>query len=339
MTDVLNVSYTGDILAHRRCPRAWAYEKYVGFEPYEQSQAMEGRLVHHAMEWLTKQYDPELNSHASKNELEAQLKKYFRVLWARGIRTKFQSKQETLDRILNHLFPNNNMHLTVKAAIEGAKHTEYELKAVKAILRDDFFGKSRMVLTGVLDLVVQQRNALSYQQQWQWNDRENLIGEVVDSLIMAHENDLEIWDYKATKSDTEHVKDYVIQLLTYAELYKERSGKLPVRCVLYFVNEDNNSQHLLAIPIDEDILKIAQNWTINEAKKLRRTTKKFEENPIQIQGGYLDWHDQYPVGSRMDRLLKQQCTSCNIRFDCEEYIGFLGDRNHPDIDILNVNKN
>jgi len=52
MTDVLEVSYTGDILAHRRCRRSWCYEKYAGFYPYEQVQAMEGRLVHHAMEWL-----------------------------------------------------------------------------------------------------------------------------------------------------------------------------------------------------------------------------------------------------------------------------------------------
>ena len=47
MNDVIEVSYTGDLLAHRRCPRAWAYEKHAGFVPYEQVQAMEGRLLHH----------------------------------------------------------------------------------------------------------------------------------------------------------------------------------------------------------------------------------------------------------------------------------------------------
>jgi hypothetical protein len=31
MSDVIEVSYTGDLLAHRRCARAWAYEKYAGF--------------------------------------------------------------------------------------------------------------------------------------------------------------------------------------------------------------------------------------------------------------------------------------------------------------------
>lgn len=41
MSDVIEVSYTGDLLAHRRCARSWAYEKYTGFQPYEQVQAME----------------------------------------------------------------------------------------------------------------------------------------------------------------------------------------------------------------------------------------------------------------------------------------------------------
>jgi hypothetical protein len=71
MTNVIEVSYTGDLLAHRRCPRAWAYEKYAGFHPYEQVQAMEGCLIHHAMEWLTAFFARE-KRHASRAELENQ---------------------------------------------------------------------------------------------------------------------------------------------------------------------------------------------------------------------------------------------------------------------------
>src|SRR5262249_11910959 len=39
MNTVIEISYTGDLLAHRRCARAWAYQKYAGFHPYEQVQA------------------------------------------------------------------------------------------------------------------------------------------------------------------------------------------------------------------------------------------------------------------------------------------------------------
>src|SRR5437016_5451629 len=134
VNDVIEVSYTGDVLARRRCARAWAYEKYAGFHPYEQVQAMEGRLIHHAMEWMARRYR-ETRQHVALGELDDQLKHYFRVLWARGLRTAFTSKQETLDRIKSNLFPSGRIHSTIKAAIEGAQHTEYELRAVRKLVR------------------------------------------------------------------------------------------------------------------------------------------------------------------------------------------------------------
>jgi hypothetical protein len=97
MNDVIEVSYTGDILAHRRCARSWAYEKHAGFNPYEQVQAMEGRLLHHAMEWLARRYK-ETAVLPTAAEARAQLERHFKVLWARGFRTAFANKQETLDR-------------------------------------------------------------------------------------------------------------------------------------------------------------------------------------------------------------------------------------------------
>ncbi len=79
MRDVMEVSYTGDLLGHRRCPRAWCYERQAGFYPYEQVQAMEGRLIHHAMEWLTRIYS-DTRQHATRDALEKQLTTYFKVL-------------------------------------------------------------------------------------------------------------------------------------------------------------------------------------------------------------------------------------------------------------------
>src|SRR5437660_8794348 len=103
MTDVIEVSYTGDILAHRRCPRAWAYEKHAGFVPYEQVQAMEGRLLHHAMEWMSRTYQEE-GKLASREEVFEQLDRFYRILRSRGITTSFASRQEVLERITDNLF-------------------------------------------------------------------------------------------------------------------------------------------------------------------------------------------------------------------------------------------
>lgn len=337
MSDVLEVSYTGDLLAHRRCARAWAYEKYAQFRPHEQAQAMEGRLIHHAMEWLASKYRQDA-AHATHGQLRAQLEHYFRVLWARGIRTAFASKQETLDRVISHLFPNNQMHETVLAAVEGAVHSEYELRTVRKILPSDFAGKSRLMLTGILDLVVQQTDDWRHPKSWRWNDLEELTGEVCDVPVSTNKGDIEIWDYKGTKAGTPYIRDYVLQLLTYAGLYFERTQSMPSRCVLFFVNEPQRVRQLVAIPISADLVQRAQDWTISESQRLRTTMLSFEGSPIAIEGGGLDKANE-PVGGRIDQELKQQCTACTFRFDCDEYRAHLGRDDHPDIDILNVRKN
>jgi len=295
-------------------------------------------LVHHAMEWLTQKFDPSTGNHATVAQLREQLLHYFRVLWARGLRTAFQSKQETIDRVVNNLFPGGLMHPTVKTAIEGAKHTEYELRTVRKLVRTDFAGKTRMVLTGVLDLVLQSTHPLVYPRLWAWSDLDELAGEVAAQSVASHPGDLEIWDYKGTRAATSHVRDYVIQLLTYAGLYGERVGELPARCVLFFVNEPKREEQLVAIEIDPDIVQRAEAWTIAEAKRVRQTMLRFEQDPGAVDGGDLD-AGSMPVGARVDAELKKQCTACGQRFDCHEYIAHLGRAGHPDVDLANVTKN
>lgn len=337
MFDVIEVSYTGDLLGHRRCPRAWAYEKQAGFHPYEQVQAMEGRLIHHAMEWLTRRYR-ETGKHVVSAELHAQLQSYFRVLWARGIRTTFASKSETIDRVIGNLFPGGRMHETVKAAVEGAQHTEYELRSVKKLVRADFGGKSRLLLTGILDLVIQQQNPLTYPRTWDWISGPELKGQATSLTTNAATGDIEIWDYKGTRSDSPFTADYVRQLLTYAALYQEKTDRLPNRCVLFFVNEPDKRQQLLAISVDSEIVNHALRWTIEQVKLLRKTTLEFQNSPTSIEGGGLEDRHK-PVGQRITEELKQQCTACGFRFDCTEYCTHLGNNQHADVRLDNIRKN
>ena len=344
MTDILEVSYTGDILAHRRCPRAWSYEKQAQFHPYEQVQAMEGRLLHHAMEWLARGY-AEQGHHATADELEAQLSAYFRVLWARGIKTAFASKRDTLDRIVGNLFPGRRIHPTVKALIEGAQHTEYEIRNVRKVLPTEFAGKSRVLLTGIVDLVVQQQNTLTYDRTWSWTNRVRLEGKVMSTRKAAKPGDVEIWDYKATRSSSVYIPDYVRQVVTYAAIYKERIGAPPRRCVLFFVNEPDRNKQLLAVEVDHAILDACVQWTHEQVKRLRQTVLGFEADPLQIEGGDLTMRNR-PVGSRVPDELGQQCTACARRFDCSEYRLHLGKgkkgrgrKIHPDLDLLDVLKN
>jgi hypothetical protein len=344
VSDVIEVSYTGDLLALRRCRRAWAYEKRAGFYPYEVVQAMEGRLVHHAMEWLTREYQETLERrrHATANDLRDQLNHYFRILWARGIRTTFASKTETIDRVVNNLYPSGRIDSVVKAVIEGAQHTEYELRSVRKVLPAEtamFGGKSRILLTGILDLVIQQQQPLTYQHQWTWDSKTELIGRVTEGTVTARTGDIEIWDYKGTRAKTRFVGDYVRQLLTYAALYEDRTGVLPKRCVLFFINEPRRDRRLLAIRVNKKIVQACLNWTQEQVRELRATTLQFETDPLAVPGGEFA-RTAHPVGQRLTAESRQQCTTCSFRFDCDEYIAHIdGGGRNPDVDLVNVFKN
>jgi hypothetical protein len=333
MHDVIEVSYTGDLLAHRRCARAWAFEKHAGFVPHEQVQAMEGRLVHHAMEWMARTYaERSPQRHCTKEELYVQLDHYFRVLWARGIRTAFASKKDTLDRVAGNLFPNDKLHPTVKIVVEGAVHTEYELRAVRKII--PIAGKTKLMLTGVLDLVIQQSEPIKYSRAWKWADPDLESGEPVAVQLSAKPKELEIWDYKGSKASSQYLPDYVRQLLTYAALYRDRSGNLPARCVLSFLNEKERAKQLLVVESKPDVVERAVKWTIAQVGSLQQSVTAFMKSPAGLVGG--------PPGGEIADELKQQCTACGFRFDCKGYCDELGhsrEQPHPDVDIYNVAKN
>lgn len=341
MPDVIEVSYTGDLLAHRRCRRAWAFEKRVGFLPYEAVQAMEGRLIHHAMQWLTRQYRDVHHGRRHANAVEArdQLEHYFRVLWARGIKTRFVSRAETLNRVMDNLFPDGKMDPIVRAVIEGAQHTEYELKAVKKVLPADFAGKSRILLTGILDLVVQQQEPLTYQRAWVWDSVPEMRGHIAKKETLAQTGEVEIWDYKGTRAKSAFVPDYVRQVLTYANLYRDRVGFLPRRCVIFFVNERPGPDRLLSIPVTDEVVEASLKWTQDQVRMLQQTALVLEKAPDKVEAGELE-RSAAPLGQRLTSETTQQCTACEMRFRCEEYRAYLeaGD-SHPDVDLYNIAKN
>jgi DNA helicase-2/ATP-dependent DNA helicase PcrA len=340
MTDVIELSYTGDLLAHRRCPRAWAYEKHAGFVPYEQVQAMEGRLLHHAMEWMSRIYR-DRGELPARDDVRDQLERFYRVLRSRGITTAFATRDEVLDRILGNLFRDTRMRRPVEAAVRGAEHSEYELRSVRKVLKTEFAGKSRILLTGIIDLVLQQYDPLEYRLTWDWEDLDRLEGTTRTGRERAAAGDREIWDLKGSRIKTPYLIDYVRQVVTYAALYRERTGTLPRRCVLFFVNEPRDDQALLSVPVNEAIVESGLRWTVEQAADLRRTLTAFEQDPERVAGGTV-LRRGHAVGDRVDDVLRAQCTGCAQRFDCTEYMAHLGStgaRPKRDVSFYVVGKN
>jgi len=206
---------------------------------------------------------------------------------------------------------------------------------VKKLVALDHDGKDRLLLTGILDLVVQLRNPLRYERVWKWSDKPKLDGEVQKGTIVAKVNDLEIWDYKGTRGDSPYMRDYVLQLLTYANLYRERTGKRPERCILFFINEKKRADQLVAIPLEDDLLDVAVAWTIDRVKDVQKTMRAYEADPCAVDGG-----DHVKNGQlQVSESLSKQCTACGRRFDCDSYKRRLGGSTHPDVDLQNVKKN
>jgi hypothetical protein len=179
---------------------------------------------------------------------------------------------------------------------------------------------------------------LTYSRVWHWTDLAKLKGSISKATVTAQTGDVEIWDYKGTRADTKYVGDYVRQLLTYAALYKEKTADLPKRCVLFFVNEKNEDERLLAVEVNEDIVSAALQWTIEQVKLIRGTTLSFQKSPLSVEGGGLE-ERMLPPGQRVTDELRQQCTACGFRFDCNEYCTHLGGNQHSDVRLTNVRKN
>jgi len=106
--------------------------------------------------------------------------------------------------------------------------------------------------------------------------------------------------------------------------------------VLFYLNEEDREDQLLAIPLEKELLDEALSWTIAQVKALQRTACSFQADPLSVPGGSVD----PATGSRtISATLKQQCTTCGRRFDCQSYAEHLGDPAHRDIDIRDVGKN
>jgi hypothetical protein len=133
------------------------------------------------------------------------------------------------------------------------------------------------------------------------------------------------------------MRDYVLQLLTYANLYRERTGHRPERCVLFFINEKKRDDQLVAIPLEDALLDVALAWTIDRVKDVQKTMRAYETDPCAVEGG--DEKSPKTGKPQVSESLAQQCTACGRRFDCDSYKRHVGGANHPDIDLLNVRKN
>ena len=342
--EVIEVSYTGDLLAHRRCPRAWAYEKHVGFAPYEQVQAMEGRLLHHAMEWMTRKYEDDQDPRLTRR-IEG------------PTRTLLQSVAFARDHYRVH-HPRRGTRAHPREPLQGCRQRQgaapgrdrdqgRPTQRVPTARRQKgdpkaFAGKSKILLTGIIDLVLQQVDPLTYESVWVWDDVEHLTGHVEEQKLTAETGDMEIWDFKGDpKREPSTSRTTSVRLLPTPPSIASALGHCPNAVSFSSSTSANRRKRLLAIPVDQEIVDSALIWTVDQVEELRRTTIRFAEDPASIEGGSLQLKDE-EVGMRITPDLKAQCTACGQRFDCTEYttsIGSTPTKVKRDVDPREVGRN
>jgi putative RecB family exonuclease len=197
-------SLTSDIVSFRRCARQYGYFEHEGFVPSRVSQAFYGNVIHQVLDRCHRYYrgleDPETRGECPpQDKVEEYFEEVASALIAHGVRPHRLELKNSAVKLLQ-LFN----ELEGPVLYHRVKETEYRLEED----RQDF------ILRGVVDV-----------------------------LATGPENDpgsYEIWDYKGSKKPeltSPLLQDYIAQMCVYAELYRNKTGRLPRRAILYFLNE------------------------------------------------------------------------------------------------------
>ena len=151
---------------------------------------------------------------------------------------------------------------------------------------------------------------------------------VVDVLASDDAGNPEIWDYKGTDMpglSSSELRDYEWQMSVYAELYKVKAGRYPVRAVLYFLNE-------LKTKPGDPLITRRPKPAVHEVNFMRDGIEA-DGTPTLVKQG-LDAFDltaseiinrkhtrQWDAPTGTDIPDEKTCDICDIRWNCSAHLG------------------
>ncbi len=193
-------SLTSDILSFRKCRRQYGFFGNDGFVPAQAVQIYFGQMIHQVLDRCHRHYSG--------------LFQYPRGTFPTD--TDVDSYYDEVDQALR-------AHGIRPASPAVAAKARLVLKTFNAVEGPELYPR-------VQDT--------EYRLE---SERANyVLRGVVDVLSADEEGNPEIWDYKGTDMpplSSTALRDYEWQMSVYAELYRAKSGRYPVRAILYFVNE------------------------------------------------------------------------------------------------------
>jgi len=278
-------SVTADILSFQLCSRQYGFFAVRRYQPAHVVQIWFGTIIHQVLDKLHMHYSGLLNPN-TKNRipLDTDVETYFTEvedsLRARGIKAINQSVRDTALKVLK-----------IFNRVEGVNLYPYVLDTECALQAD----QGNYILHGIVDVL-----------------RDISVGRAIPNY-----DSVEIWDYKGSRFPDINRQDgrrklerYTFQMLAYAQLYKLEMGNLPLKGVLYFMNELDTAPKPTARPTqaayEVDFRNPLNVQNINQAMQL------FSQTVIDIercrQQDRWDSPQQVPD--------KETCDICDLRWNC-----------------------
>lgn len=193
-------SLTSDIISFRKCPRQYGYFGQDGFVPAQAVQIFFGQIIHQVLDRCHRHYSGGFGHPKGTMPNDADIDHYFHEV------------EQAL-----------RAHGVRPASPVVAVQAMQVLKTFNTL-------EGPLLYPRVIDT--------EYRLE---SERQNFVLRgVVDVLAADDSGEPEIWDYKGTDKpelSSVDIRDFEWQMSVYAELYKVKAGRYPVRAVLYFLNE------------------------------------------------------------------------------------------------------
>lgn len=270
-------SVTADILAYQQCPLQYAAFAVRRYEPALIVQLFYGTIIHQVLDRAHAHYRGELGVPPGTLPSEADIDTYFtqveNALIARRIRAVKSVREQARDVL--------QRFNTLEGPTLYPRITDTECR-----LQAD---QGQYILHGTVDVLVASDGS---------------GGSAV-----------EIWDYKgATKpsvGDPDYQR-YVFQMQVYADLYRQKTGTVPSKAILYFLNELSGEPAPTSRPVNA-LLEV----TLNQPA-VQQALQAFDQTVQQIETCRTSrlWPDpqQPPTQST--------CNACDLRWNCNAASSF-----------------
>lgn len=276
-------SVTSDILAYQQCSIQYGAFAVRRYEPALVVQLFYGTIIHQVLDRAHAHFRGELGFPQGSMPTDADIDNYFRevenALKARRIRAVSNVRDQAL-RVLQRF-----------NSIEGPRLYP-RIIDTECLLQSD---QQTYILHGNVDVLAQTENGSSDQ--------------------------VEIWDYKGARRPSAgdpEFRRYEFQLQVYADLYQRKTGIVPTKAILYFLNELASDPIPTARPVNA-LMEVDL-----DPSKVQQALQSFGQTVQQIELGRST--RQWPDPN--DDPGEPTCDACDLRWNCTAAATKFG-RNYP----------